>query len=134
MIQPKSVSSAVGADRFCNWRHPPAIVAAGRVVDRVGKLGLAGAVICERQQADPYAAGLLLALLGQQHFECAGIPRRFTSMISATTVLMSTVWRGRSLATGSERRMVKIKVHLKAHRHWKVRLATEYHATIFFSP
>ena len=42
-------------------------------VDRMREFGLTGAVMSERKQADHGAAGLLLALLGQQRLECAGI-------------------------------------------------------------
>ena len=37
------------------------------------EFGLAGAIMSERKQADHGAAGLLLALLGQQRLEGAGI-------------------------------------------------------------
>ena len=40
-------------------------------VDRVGELGLARTIVSERQQPDHGAAGLLLAVAGQQRLEGA---------------------------------------------------------------
>ena len=37
------------------------------------EIGFTGTVMRERKQADHCAAGLLLALLDQQHLECAGV-------------------------------------------------------------
>ena len=42
-------------------------------VDCMREIGFTGAVMRERKQADHGAAGLLLALLGQERLECAGI-------------------------------------------------------------
>ena len=62
-----------GLKRSCSRPRSGSVAGVKTGVDHVGELGLACAVMCERQQADHSAAGLPLAVLGQQRFECAGI-------------------------------------------------------------